>query len=139
MWCDAAKKLKRRRNVGHCVLCVWYNRHDSGNSTHDCPVIFPVIFCDVHNHIMHSMDNSVRLKAQQCAGIINLLKIRVRPIRVKWPMSDVPIFRRKNSDVLCRCLVGTVTSVDVDKSRAQAYAFMPASYIANYSTLLYYC
>jgi len=26
---------------------------------------------------------------------------RVRPIRVKPPMSDVPIFRRKNSDVRC--------------------------------------
>jgi len=62
------------------------------------------------------------------------VKIRVRPIRVKWPMSDVPMFRRKNSDsdVRCRCLVGTVTSVDVDKSQAQAYASMPASYIANY-------
>jgi len=56
---------------------------------------------------------------------------RVRPIRVKWPMSDVPIFRRKNSDSDVRCwyLVGTVTSVDVDieKSRVQAYASMPAS------------
>ena len=30
---------------------------------------------------------------------------RVRPIRVKWPMSDVPIFRRKNSDSDVRCLV----------------------------------
>ena len=29
--------------------------------------------------------------------------IRVLPIRVKLPMSDVPIFRRKNSNV--RCLV----------------------------------
>jgi len=57
---------------------------------------------------------------------------RVRPIRVKWPMFDVPIFRRKNSDSDGRCLVGTVTSVDVDKSRAQAYASIPASYIANY-------
>ena len=59
---------------------------------------------------------------------------RVRPIRVKWPMFDVPIFRRKNSDSdgRCRCLVGTVTSVDVDKLRAQAYASMPTSYIANY-------
>ena len=49
-------------------------------------------------------------------------------------MSDVPIFRRKNSDSDVRCLVGTVTSVDIDveKSRVQAYASMPASYIANY-------
>jgi len=72
---------------------------------------------------------------------VKKLRTRVRPIRVKWPMSDVPIFRRKNSDsdVRYRCLVGTVTSVDVDKSRVQAYASMPASYIANYSTLLYYC
>jgi len=31
---------------------------------------------------------------------------RVRPIRVKWPMFDVLIFRRKNSDSdgRCRCL-----------------------------------
>jgi len=59
---------------------------------------------------------------------------RVWPIRVKWPMFDVTIFRRKksDSDSRCRCLVGTVTSVDVDKSRAQAYASIPASYIANY-------
>jgi len=28
-----------------------------------------------------------------------------RPILVKRPMSDVPIFRRKNSDVRFRCLV----------------------------------
>jgi len=31
--------------------------------------------------------------------------IRERPIRVKRPMSDVPIFRWKNSDVWFRCLV----------------------------------
>ena len=47
-------------------------------------------------------------------------------------MFDDPIFRQKNSDSDGRCLVGTVTSVDVDKSRAQAYTSMPASYIANY-------
>jgi len=38
--------------------------------------------------------------------LTHLVWTRVRPIRVKWPMSDVPIFRRKNSDsdVRCRCL-----------------------------------
>ena len=35
---------------------------------------------------------------------IYLITSRVRPIRVKPPMSDVPIFRRKNSDVRFRCL-----------------------------------
>ena len=48
-------------------------------------------------------------------------------------MFNVPIFRQKNSDSDGRCLVGTVTSVDVDKSRAQAYASITASYIANYN------
>ena len=32
-------------------------------------------------------------------------RTRELPIRVKQPMSDVPIFRRKNSDVRFRCLV----------------------------------
>ena len=32
-------------------------------------------------------------------------KFRERPIRVKRPMSDVLIFRRKNSDVQFQCLV----------------------------------
>jgi len=29
---------------------------------------------------------------------LELHNTRVRPIRVKWPMSDVSIFRQKNSD-----------------------------------------
>jgi len=33
---------------------------------------------------------------------ISILKYSERPIRVKRPMSDVPIFRRKNSDVQFR-------------------------------------
>jgi len=37
--------------------------------------------------------------------INGLTTIRERPIRVKRPMSDVPIFRQKNSDVWFRCLV----------------------------------
>jgi len=35
----------------------------------------------------------------------DMLTIRERPIRVKRLMSDVPIFRQKNSDVRVRCLV----------------------------------
>jgi len=66
------------------------------------------------------------------------LNSRVRPIRVKWPMFDVPIFRRKNSDSdgRCQCLVGTVTSVDVDKLRAQAYASMTHHILQTIFTVL---
>jgi len=81
------------------------------------------------------MQGIIQLYYSHLRGLNNYMpKIRVRPIRVKWPMFDVPIFRCKNSDSggQCRCLVGTVTSVDVDKSRVQAYASIPASYIANY-------
>jgi len=36
-----------------------------------------------------------------CASF-RLLNVRERPIQVKRPMSDIPIFRRKNSDVRFR-------------------------------------
>jgi len=36
---------------------------------------------------------------------INQQMISKRPIQLKRPMSDVPIFMQKNSDVRFRCLV----------------------------------
>jgi len=77
----------------------------------------------------------------KCSLYCKQSEIRVQPIRVKWPMFDVTIFRRKNSDGRCRCLVGTVTSVDVDKSLVQAYDSIHRTARNIYCKLysLYYC
>jgi len=57
------------------------------------------------NFIIHGLkeinddDGEARKKADEDQVMKLLLAIRERPIRVKRPMSDVLIFRRKNSDV----------------------------------------
>ena len=112
-----------------------------------------------NSRALHMLDLHSREKARRLPEVIWRLAVslgflsshkftattffRVRPIRVKWPMFDVPIFRQKNSDSdgRCRCLVGTVTSVDVDKSLAQAYACIHRNARIIYCKLylLYYC
>jgi len=99
-----------------CGLLIFFRKQHAHNNIIIYKTTEKYLIDWIKNRYHHIPVKDIHWKFHKVCQNKNVLP-RVRPIRVKPPMSDVPIFRRKNSDVRFRFRCLFVRSCETMQTR----------------------